>query len=180
MIKILSEVGIVLALFFGFKGGGIQLATKYMLIVSLSGLALSYIFERKVSTFSLVSSGILLVAGGITLLSGNTIFIKVKTSILYAILSGALFISAFQGRPLMRYVLHETIPLNDESWKVLSYRFSGFFLCMSVLNEIVWRNFSEADWVNFKVFGAIPLTVVFILLQVPFLNKNRVPPPDNM
>jgi len=76
---------------------------------------------------------------------------------------------------LMKYILSSALPLQESAWKILSYRFTGFFIVMAIINEIVWRNFEELTWVKFKVFGAIPITVIFILLQIPFLMKNRLP-----
>ncbi|BFD45715.1 MAG: hypothetical protein DMENIID0002_03610 [Rickettsia endosymbiont of Sergentomyia squamirostris] len=67
------------------------------------------------------------------------------------------------------------VQLEDKNWNILSYRSAGFLLFMAVLNEIIWRNFAESTWVIFKIFGAIPITIIFFLLQLPFILKNRLP-----
>lgn len=178
MIKFLSEFGPLIAFFIGYKYGGIQSATLYMVIASVVSVIICYILYRKVQTFSLVSSGILLVTGGITIFTGNSMFIKIKPTILYIIFGSAFFISALKNKPFMKYLLSGTIQLKEESWNLLSYRFTIFFLLMAIINEIVWRNFEEITWVKFKVFGAIPITLLFILIQIPFVIKNKLPNND--
>lgn len=173
MFKFISEFGPIIAFLIGYKYGGIYSATLYMMVASVVGIILCYIAERKIHTFSLVSFFILLLAGGTTLISKNPIFIKIKPTILYLIFSIVLVISAYKNKPLLQYIFRSAIPLKDNAWYNLSYRFAVFFVFMAVLNEIVWRNFTEDTWVSFKVFGVVPITLVFILLQVPFFLKNK-------
>lgn len=175
MLKFATEFGPLIAFFVGYKVGGIQTATLYMLIVSLVSLAAYYLINRKIHNFSLISSGILLVSASITLITGNPVFIKVKPTILYIVFALSFYFSATREKPLMKYILSSALPLQETSWKILSYRFAGFFVIMAVVNEIVWRNFEEITWVKFKVFGAIPITLIFILMQLPFIMKNRLP-----
>lgn len=171
MFKFLSEFGALIAFFIGYKYGGIKGATLFMLITSVVMIVLSYVIERKFHIFSLVSSGILLLTGGIALISGNSMFIKIKPTILYVISACVLIVSSMRNKPALKYMLHPTFPLKESAWKPLSYRFAGFFVLMAIVNEIVWRNFEEVTWVKFKVFGAIPLTIIFILLQAMFVIK---------
>ncbi len=175
MLKFVTEFGPLAAFFIGYSVGGIHTATLYMLVVSIVSLGIYYLINRKIHNFSLISSGILLVSASITLLTGNAVFIKVKPTILYVVFAVAFYFSATKEKPLMKYILSSALPLQESSWRVLSYRFAGFFTAMAIVNEIVWRNFEEITWVKFKVFGAIPITIIFILLQVPFLMKNRLP-----
>ncbi len=175
MLKFLSEFGPLIAFFVAYKYGNIQIAAFYMLIASVVGIGICYLIERKIQTFSLISSGVLLVSAGFTLISGNPVFIKIKPTILYVIFGGTFLVSALQKRPLMKYLLSGAISLQEKSWHILSYRFSFFFLLMAIVNELVWRNYTEAAWVKFKVFGALPITLLFILLQLPFLLRNKLP-----
>jgi len=175
MFKFLSEIGPLIAFFAGYYFGGIQGATLYMLITSIVCIVTCYLIEGKVSTLSLVSSGVLLISGSIALISGNSMFIKIKPTILYVIFGSIFFISSLRNKPFIKYLLESVIQLEEKGWKVLSYRASSFFLIMAILNEIIWRNYSELTWVKFKVFGALPVTLIFILLQIPFLLKNKLP-----
>lgn len=176
MIKFLSEFAPLIAFFVGYKyGGGIQGATLYMLVVSIICIIINYVVTRKLHTFSLVSTGVLVVSASITLLTGNPMFIKIKPTILYIIFGFSFFISAIKNRPLVKYLLSSAMPLKEHCWNILSYRFTIFFFAMAFINEMVWRNFDEVTWVKFKVFGALPVTIIFILVQIPFLIKNKLP-----
>ena len=74
------------------------------------------------------------------------------------------------GRPLLKLLLGEAFQLNEEGWRKLTVRWALFFFALAILNEIVWRNFSESAWVNFKVFGIVPLTILFAMAQIPSSN----------
>ncbi len=175
MIKFLSEFGPLIAFFIGYKFGGIQGATLYMIITAVVSISLCYFIEGKVQTFSVISTVILLISGGITLLTGNAMFIKIKPTILYVIFGSTFLISALKGRPFIKYLFNKTIPLQDKAWNVISYNATTFFYIMAVINELVWRNYAESTWVKFKVFGVIPITLCFILLHIPFVLRNKLP-----
>lgn len=176
MLKLLSEIGPVIAFFAGFfYGGGIQNATLYMLITSVICITLCYVIDKKVSKLSIISTTVLLVSGSITLISGDSMYIKIKPTILYAIFGIIFLMSGIRKNPFIKYALESIVRLKEESWIILSYRTAAFFFFMAVVNEIVWRNFSDETWVKFKVFGVIPITFIFILLQLPLLLKNKLP-----
>ena len=179
MLKFLSEFAPVVAFFIGyFYGGDIQVATLYMLITSIFFIALYYFVNKKISVSSLVSSGVLLVSASIALISGNSLYIKIKPTILYVIFGVAFLVSAIKNKSFMKLMLNHFIQLEDKHWNILSYRSGGFFLFMALLNELVWRNCAEETWVKFKIFGAIPITIVFIFIQMPFILKHKLPEND--
>lgn len=176
MFKLLSEIGPVIAFFTGFfYGGGIQNATLYMLIAAVICITLCYIIDKKVSKLSIISTSVLLVSGSITLISGDSMYIKIKPTILYVIFGIIFLISAIKKNPFIKYALEGIIRLKEESWTTLSYRTAFFFFFMAIVNEFVWRSFSDEIWVKFKVFGVVPITFVFILLQLPLLLRNKLP-----
>ena len=175
MIKFISEFGPLLAFFVGYKTGGILDATLYMLVASVVGLIAIYILERKINKVNLISSALMLISASLTLFSGNSIFIKMKPTVLYCIFASIFFVKNFNWNPAIKLVLGVALKLKDEkNWYSLNLRFMWFFLFMAVINEIVWRNFSESMWVSFKVFGAMPITILFVMLQIPFIMKNKV------
>ncbi|MGX6960173.1 MAG: septation protein A [Rickettsia endosymbiont of Pentastiridius leporinus] len=176
MFKLLSEIGPVIALVVGyFYGGGLQNATLYMVITAVICITLCYLVDKKVSKLSVISVSVLLVSGSITLISGDSMYIKIKPTILYLIFGVIFLMSGIRKNPFIKYALESIVRLKEESWITLSYRTAVFFFFMAVVNEIVWRNFSDETWVKFKVFGVIPITFVFILLQLPLLLKNKLP-----
>jgi intracellular septation protein len=174
MLKFLTEFGPLIAFFIGYKNGGILEATLYMLVASVVGLIITYVKEKKVNTINLISSGLLLVSASLTLFSGNSIFIKMKPTILYVVFALIFLVTNYKWQPAIKFVLGKAITLKeDEKWKELNIRFMVFFLLMAIINETVWRNFPEETWVNFKVFGAMPLTLIFMTIQMPFLMRNK-------
>lgn len=179
MLKFITEFGPLIAFFIGYKTGGILEATLYMLVTSIIGLLITYIKERKINIVNLIASGLLLVSASLTLFSGNSIFIKMKPTVLYCVFAIIFLVTNFKWKPAIQYVLGAAIKFKEEkSWYNLNLRFMWFFILMALANELVWRNFSEDIWVSFKVFGAMPITIIFILLQLPFIMKNQLP--DNL
>lgn len=173
MFKFISELIVLVAFFVGYQYGGIREATLYMLIASILSLMLTYIVDRKFHVSSIISTSILVVTAFFTLISNNSTFIKIKATILYMIFGFIFLISAARGKPFIKYALENSFNLKEKAWYSLSYRFGAFFLFMAIVNEIIWRNFSEGFWVKFKVFGALPVTILFIVIQFPFILKNQ-------
>jgi intracellular septation protein len=174
MFKFVTEFGPLIAFFFGYKTGGIIEATIYMLISSVVAISITYIYERKINKVNLISAGLLLISASLTIFSGNPIFIKMKPTVLYCIFAGIFFITNYKWNPAIKYVLGHSIKLKEtKHWYNLNFRFMWFFFAMAILNELVWRNFDESTWVNFKVFGCLPITLIFVMLQIPFLLRNQ-------
>ena len=90
-------------------------------------------------------------------------------------LGGLLF-----GRPLLGYVFDSVFRLDDEGWRKLTFRWGMFFFVLAVLNEVIWRNFSTDFWVSFKVFGIMPLTILFTLTQMPLIQRHALPEPERV
>jgi intracellular septation protein len=174
MLKFLTEFGPLIAFFIGYKNNGIFEATLYMLVASVIGLGVTYWKEKTVNMVNIISAGLLLISASLTLFSGNTIFIKMKPTVLYIIFALIFLVTNFKWQPAIKFVLGKAIHLKEDSkWKELNIRFMVFFLLMAVMNELVWRNFPEETWVSFKVFGALPLTLLFIIIQMPFIMRNK-------
>lgn len=174
MFKFIIEFSPLIAFFVGYKTAGILEATLSMLVAAIISIAITYIKERKINTINLISTAILLASSSLTLLSGNSMFIKMKPTVLYCLFSLIFLITNYKWNPAIKYVLGSAINLQEEkNWYSLNLRFMWFFLIMAVTNELVWRNFDESIWVNFKVFGSFPITLVFIILQMPFILKHQ-------
>ena len=98
-----------------------------------------------------------------------------KPTIINLLFAAVLFLGKyFTQKPLLKIFFQNAFELRDEGWKKLNYRWMGFFLFMALLNEIVWRTQSEAFWVNFKVWGLIPISLIFVMTQVPLINKYKI------
>jgi len=147
-------------------------ATIYLLISSFLALIVAYILTKKVAKMPLISAIILGIFGGLTLFSGNDLFIKIKPTLINLFFAIILFYGYFSKRPLIKHLFGDGLKMEDHAWLTLSLRWGIFFIFLAILNEIIWRNFPTDFWVNFKVFGVFPISMIFTISQVPFMIKN--------
>lgn len=98
-------------------------------------------------------------------------FIYMKPTVMNAIFGLAVFGGIIFRKNVIKLLMGSAFDLPDDKWKVFAIRWGLFFFAMAVLNEIIWRNFSETFWASFKVFGFLPLTILFTATQIPFLTK---------
>lgn len=116
---------------------------------------------------------LVLVFGGATLYFHNETFIKIKPTFVYASFAAILAFGLATGRPLLQSLLESAYPgLTEQGWRKLTINWTIFFVFMAVLNETVWRNSTTDFWVAFKLWGAIPLTLIFAVANVPMLMKH--------
>lgn len=174
MLKLLVEFGPIIVFFATYKYSDIFAATLLMLLVTIIGLIVSYIIDKKLSMPLLISGTVLLCTGSITLVSGDPMFIKMKPTLVYLVFSMILFFGVYKKLGFAKHVFAAAMKMPDEAWIVISRRFGFFFLIMAILNELVWRNYPESFWVNFKVFGFAPISFLFIAMQIPFLMKHQI------
>ncbi|WP_152046971.1 septation protein A [Aureimonas psammosilenae] len=160
-------------------GGPIFIATALFMVATVVALAVSWTLTRTLPIMPLVSGVFVVLFGGLTLWLQNDVFIKMKPTIVNGIfatiLLGGLFLF---NRPLLGYVFDGAFKLDDEGWRKLTLRWGLFFVVLAVINEVVWRNFSENFWVNFKVWGTMPITMAFMLFQIPLLKRHEIGTPD--
>ena len=162
-----------LALFFVANSRvGIFAATGVFMAAILVSLAVSYALTRKLPIMALVSAAVVLVFGGLTLALHDDLFIKMKPTIVNTLFGVVLLGGLAFGKPLLPLVLDQVLTLTPAGWRKLTLRWAIFFFVLAVLNEIVWRNFSTDIWVNFKVFGTMPLTLLFALAQTPLILRH--------
>jgi len=157
---------------------GIFVATAVFIPAVLVALAVSYALTRHLPAMPVITAILVVVFGGLTLLLQDEVFIKLKPTIIYVLFGAALLGGLVFGKSLLGMVFDSVFNLTDEGWRKLTLRWGVFFLALAVLNEIVWRNFSTDTWVNLKVFGFLPLTLVFAMAQVPLLTRYAVPEPS--
>ena len=156
-------------------GGSIFFATATFIVTTLLALAISFALTRRLPLMPFVTAIIVVVFGGLTLWLHDATFIKVKPTIIYCLFGGTLLGGLAFGKSFLGYVFDSVFRLTDEGWRRLTIRWGLFFFALAILNEIVWRAVSTDTWVAFKVFGVVPLTFVFALLQMRLINRTAIP-----
>lgn len=172
LLKLALEVGPLVVFFLANAQQGIFFATAAFMVAMAASVAVTFALVRHVPALPLATGVFVLVFGGLTLWLNDETFIKLKPTIVNALFAAILAGGMLFGRPLLRPLLDTVLPLDHQGWRSLTWRWAGFFLFLAVANELVWRNFDTDTWVNFKVFGIMPLTLAFSLAQVPLIRRH--------
>lgn len=176
LIKIALELGPLVVFFLVNANADIFAATAWFMGAMVASLALSWFILKRVAVMPLVTGVVVLVFGGLTLYLQDDTFIKMKPTIVNSLFGAVLLGGLVFGQSLLRYVFGDVYKLKPAGWLVLTVRWGIFFFVLAALNEIIWRNFSTDWWVAFKVWGIMPLTVVFSAFQLPVLSKYAPDP----
>lgn len=175
ILKLLVEVGPLAVFFLTNAKAGIYWGTGIFMVATVISLVVSRVLFGRLPVMPLVSGVCVMVFGGLTLWLQDDHFIKIKPTIVNALFAAALFAGLLAGQSLLRIVFGEVFRLTDEGWRKLTLRWACFFVCLAVLNEIVWRTVSTDTWVTFKVFAVMPLTMAFALAQIGLLRHHELP-----
>lgn len=193
--RFLLEIGPLAVFFFTYVGWGyvfpapdpmppgevadsLIAATAVLMVAVVVSLALSYKWERRVPLMPLVTAVMVLIFGGLTIILRDAIFIKMKPTIVNSLFAAALFVGLAFNKSFLHPLLGHTLALSRIGWRILTWRWAFFFVFLAILNEVIWRNFSEAFWVSFKAWGMFPLTLVFALSQVPLIQRHAAEAPQ--
>ena len=177
IIKFLTDFGPLLIFFIiYFKNGhDLKIAIPPFVLATLLSLAIIYFLDKKIPMMPLTSGIIITLFGGLTLYFDNKIFFYMKPTVVNLIFAAVLFFGKFfTQKPLLKIFFQNSIKLQNEGWEKLSYRWIYFFIFIAVLNELVWRTQTEMFWVNFKVWGLLPISFLFIASQMPLMNKYKI------
>jgi len=172
-VKLLIEFGPLAAFGLTYLAGGIFWATAAVMITSVIALVASWKRFGRLLPVPLLTALLVVVFGGLTFWLNDPRFIYVKPTIINLLFAGVLLFGLMTGRPLLKLLLGEAFSLTEAGWRKLSLRWALFFLAIAALNEVVWRNFSEALWVKFKVFGILGLSLLFAMAQVGFIKRHE-------
>ena len=172
LAKLALDLG-PLILFFAINAiYGIFAATAVFMVAVIAALAISKLRYGAVSPMPAMSAVLVLAFGGLTLVLQDETFIKLKPTILYTLFAAVLIAGLLLNRLFLQMLMGEAFQLDPAGWRKLTLRWAVFFLFLAALNELVWRNASTDFWVSFKVFGLLPLTLLFAALQVGLLQRH--------
>jgi intracellular septation protein len=172
MVRIAVEWGPLIAFFIANARQGIFVATAVFMVATIIALAAAWMTTRRVAMVPLISAVFVGLFGALTLWLQDETFIKVKVTLVNALFGSILLVGLFFGKRFLKMVMGEAVAMDDEGWRKLTVRWGVFFFALAGLNEIVWRAVSTDAWVNFKVFGILPLTLLFAVSQVPLMQKH--------
>ncbi|MEQ8308680.1 MAG: septation protein A [Hoeflea sp.] len=190
LLKMVLELGPLLVFFFANArgewiaervpfladiGGPIFVGTACFMIATAIALSVSWALTRTLPIMPLLSGIIVLVFGALTLWLQDETFIKVKPTIINSMFGLILLGGLVFGKSFLGYVFDSAFRLDAEGWRILTFRWGVFFLVMALLNEVIWRNFSTDFWIAFKVWGNMPLSIIFTLLQLPLMQRHALP-----
>jgi intracellular septation protein len=175
-LKLALDLGPLLVFFFANGRWGIYTATAVFMVAALAALAVSYALTRHIAVMPLVTAFIVIVFGGATLILHDETFIKLKPTIIYVLFGTVLVGGLVFKKPLLEMVFDSVFHITEEGWRKLTVRWAVFFFALAVLNEAIWRTQTTDFWVNFKLFGFVPLTFAFAALQYPLLMRYAVEP----
>ncbi len=178
-LKFALELG-PLILFFAINAKwGIFAATATLMLVVPISLGVAWKLAGRMPMMPMVTAALVLVFGGLTLLLNDEEFIKIKVTILYALFGAALLIALRFNRLLLPVVFDAALHLDDDGWRKLTWRWSFFFFFLAGLNEVLRHALTTDQWVSFKVFGIVALTLVFVLTQAPLMMRHEIKPEDD-
>ena len=172
--KLLVDIGPLAIFFIFYTRSDLQSAIIPFMIATIIAVIFWYFIEKKIPVMPTVGAIIILVFGGLTLYFNNDVFFKMKPTIINLLFAGILFAGNLMNKQLLKLLLGEALKLQDQGWHILTQRWIGFFIALAILNEIVWRTQSTNLWVNFKVFGILPLTFIFTMTQYSVIKKFQI------
>lgn len=154
------------------EGDSLLIATAGFMLAIAVALISTYARGAKPNNMTLASAGFIFVFGGMTLFLQDETFIKMKPTLVYLVFATILGLGLLRGRSYLKNLMGQMLPMDDAGWLTLTQRWTVFFVFLAVLNEAIWRTQSTDIWVNFKVFGFLPLTFVFMMAQMPLLRRH--------
>ena len=177
LIKFLTDFGPLIIFFYYYYDSdkNLKIAIPPFIIATIIALVIMWILEKKIPKVPLISGVLITLFGGLTIYFDNPVFIYIKPTIIN-ILFGLtlLFGKFFTDEPILKKLMGKSISITHQGWELLNKRWMYFFFFIAILNELVWRTQSEEFWVNFKVWGLLPITFIFTAFQVPLISKHKI------
>ena len=175
-LKFLTDFGPLVIFFYYYYDSGkdLKIAIPPFIIATIIALTVMWFLEKRIPKVPLLSGVLITFFGGLTIYFDNPVFIYIKPTIINIFFGLALlFGKFFTEEPILKKIMGKSLSLNDDGWKILNRRWMYFFFSLAILNELVWRTQTEEFWVNFKVWGLLPITILFTAFQVSLVNRYK-------
>ena len=177
LIKFLTDFGpLAIFLYIYYDSGkDLKVAIPPFVVATLISLMIVWYLEKKLPMVPLLGGILITFFGGLTIYFNNPIFIYIKPTIINILFGFALlFGKYFTNEPILKKLMGKSVSLKNEGWEILNKRWIYFFFGLALLNELIWRTQSEEFWVNFKVWGLLPITFIFTAFQIGLINKYKI------
>ena len=176
LFKLATELGPLLVFFVANAKGNLFIATGAFMVAVIAAMIASYVVTKHVPIMTIVTAIVVVVFGGLTLILHDETFIKMKPTIVYALFASVLGGGLLFGKSFIAIMFDQMFNLTAQGWRILTRRWALWFAAMAVLNEIIWRTQTTEFWVAFKVFGMVPLTMIFAVTQMSLVKRYSEPP----
>lgn len=188
LLKLALEVGPIAVFFLAYRWAPVPeglsvterqlqqviFSTQVFIPTILAALGISWLLTRHLPRMAVITAIVVVVFGGLTLILRDDTFVKMKPTILYGIFAAILGFGLLRGQSYLRYLMEEMLPMAREGWMTFTRRFVVFYLCLAVLNEIVWRGWGTDAWVNFRTFVLPLANIAFIMAQIPLFQRHAI------
>ena len=176
-VKFVTDFGPLVIFFFFYYNSdkNLRVAIPPFIIATLVAIIVIWVLERKIPMVPLFGGILISIFGGLTIYFNNPVFLYIKPTIINILFGLALFFGKyFSNEPLLKKIMGKSLSLSNLGWELLSKRWMLFFFGLALVNEFVWRTQSEEFWVNFKVWGILPITFIFTAFQIPIINRHKI------
>jgi len=176
-VKFVTDFGPLVVFFFFYYNSdkNLKIAIPPFIMATLISLFVVWLIEKKIPMVPLISGILITLFGGLTIYFDNAIFLYIKPTIINVLFGlTLLFGKFFTDEPILKKIMGKSLPLTSKGWDLLNKRWVYFFFGIAILNECIWRTQSEEFWVNFKVWGLLPITFIFTAFQIPLINKYKI------
>ena len=176
-LKFIADFGPLLIFFTIYykSGNNLSIAIPPLIIATIVAVVVVYFIEKKIPYVPLIGGIIISLFGGLPLYFNNPVFLYMKPTIINIVFASGLIIGKiFFNKNFLKFFFKTAFQLDEMGWDKLNFRWAYFFIFLAFLNEIVWRTQPETTWVNFKVWGMLPITFIFTALQIPLINRHKI------
>jgi len=176
-LKFVTDFGPLSIFFYYYYNNdkNLSVAIPPLIVATIVALAAVWFFEKKIPMMPLISGILITFFGGLTIYFNDPVFIYVKPTIINILFGLALFFGKyFTNEPIIKKIMGKSIALDNIGWEMLNRRWMYFFFALAILNEYIWRTQTEEFWVNFKVWGMLPITLAFTISQISLINKHKI------
>lgn len=172
-MKLLFDFLPILLFFIAYKSADLYVATGVLIVATLAQVGWIWLRQRQVEKLPLITASLVLVFGGATLILHDPVFVKWKPTVVNWLFAVAFFGSYFVGeKTLLERMMGSQLELPASVWVKLTFAWAIFFLAMGAANLFVAFTFEENTWVNFKLFGMLGLTLVFVVAQAAYMSRH--------